>query len=87
MGLVWPIAVVIAVVIGVVHTAYTYRQETREFRTVLSEHPIKIRARAAYYAAWTLLLWVLLGSSIVIYWLIALLPYVISKGVRAVRSN
>lgn len=76
---------VVAVVIGSVHALYVYRQEIGEFKAALSRHPRAIRLRAGYYALWTLVLWLLLGATVVAYWVIALIPYLIAKAIRSAR--
>lgn len=65
--------------LGVAHAVYIYMNEMRTFQTAVVERPFKIRARAGYFALWTLLLWATLGASIVIYWLIAVVLYAISR--------
>ena len=69
----------IAIVLGVAHSWYVYVVETREFRAALEQHPVKVRARAAYFAAWTLVLWATLGASLLVHWLIAAVLYVITR--------
>lgn len=86
LGIALWVSSVVAVAIGLAHTFYVYRQETNEFRTVLARHPVAIRWRAAYYALWTLVLWLLLGATVVLYWAIALVSYLIAKMLRVARS-
>ena len=80
------ISTALALIIGLAHAVYVYRQEIGEFRSVLVRHPLAIRWRAIYHAFWTLLLWSILGTTVVFYWAIALVPYLIAKGIRAARS-
>ena len=71
----------VTALLGLTHAVYVYRQEVREFRRMLAERPLAIRARASYYAVWTLFLWTILGASVVAYWLIAVIPYLLSRAV------
>lgn len=80
------IGTVLAIIIGLAHAVYVYRQEIGEFRAVLGHHPVAIRLRASYQVLWTLLLWLLLGATVVFYWAIALVPYLIAKIIRIARS-
>ena len=73
--------------VGLVHAAYVYRQEIVEFRSVLDGHAWAVRSRAAYFALWTLLLWAVLGATVIIYWLLALVPYLIAKCVRKLQGR
>ncbi len=73
---------VVALGLGLGHALYVYRQEIGEFRTVLTRYPVTIRLRAGYYAAWTLMLWLLLGATVVVYWAMAIVPYLIAKSIR-----
>ena len=66
------ILTIIAVFIGIVHAVYVYRQEVEILR-------FRKTGRAFYYALWTLFLWVILGSHVVVYWLIALVPYFVAR--------
>ena len=77
---------VAALVIGSAHALYVYRQEIGEFKAVLARHPWVLRLRAGYFALWTLLLWLLLGATVVAYWAIALVPYLISRAIGVLRS-
>ena len=81
------IGTILAAIIGLAHAVYVYRQEIGEFRAVLGRHPLAIRLRASYQAFWTLLLWLLLGATVVLYWAIALVPYLIAKIIRVARSS
>ena len=79
---IWSIAVLVSLVIGVAHAIYVYRQELRIYGTTRTEYAAPIRSRAAYHAVWTLLLWALAGASVVIYWLVAIVPYFIVRILR-----
>ena len=77
---------VVALGLGLWHALYVYRQEIGEFRIVLARHPVIIRLRAGYYAVWTLVLWLLLGATVVVYWALAIVPYLIARSIRNTRS-
>ena len=81
------IGTVLAIIIGLAHAVYVYRQEIGEFRAVLGRHPLAIRWRAVYHAIWTLLLWLLLGATVLLYWAIALVPYLIAKIIGVARLS
>ncbi len=76
----------VALALGLAHALYVYRQETGEFQAALTRYPIAIRLRAGYYAVWTLVLWLLLGATVVVYWALAIIPYLIAKSIRNARS-
>ncbi len=80
------ISTVLALIIGLAHAVYVYQQEIGGFRAALGHHPVAIRLRASYQALWTMLLWVLLGATVVFYWAIALVPFLIAKIIRVTRS-
>ena len=48
----------VGVIIGLVHAGYVYFQRTKEDPKKLEDHPLRVRANAAYFALWTLALWV-----------------------------
>ncbi len=77
---------VVALGLGLGHALYVYRQEIGEFRIVLNRYPVAIRLRAGYYAVWTLMLWLLLGATVVVYWAMAIVPYLIAKFIRNART-
>ena len=76
----------VAVAVGLAHALYVYHQDVGEFKSVPLRHPFAIRLRAAYYALWTFLLWLLLGATVVAYWAIALIPYLIARAIGLVRK-
>lgn len=80
------IGTVLAIILGLAHAVYVYRQEICESRAVLGRHPLAVRWRASYHAIWTMLLWLLLGATVVFYWAIALVPFLIAKIIRVTRS-
>ena len=72
----------VGVIIGLVHAGYVYFQRTRESPKKLAEHPLRIRANAAYFALWTLVLWAAFGSYVFYLWLISLVIYGAYQGIR-----
>lgn len=69
---------VVGAFFGVIHAVYVYRLITTE---APAETPPS-RARALYYALWTLGLWVLFGSYILVLWLIGVVLYTLFKALR-----
>jgi len=69
----------LAVALGIAHAVYLYRQEVAVFRSTLHDHPIETRFRASYYALWALALWVVLGSYVLGYWVLAIVPYLVAR--------
>ena len=69
---------VIGALLGLAHAAYVYR-------IVANGGPagaIPNRAHGFYFALWTLGLWILFGSYVLILWLIGVVPYFIFKAFR-----
>ncbi len=79
MGSIGALFLSLAVLIGIIHAVYVYRQEAVSPRTNYHDDLIGSNLRASYYALWTLALWVVLGTYIVGLWLLAIVPYVIVK--------
>ena len=77
MTLPWTGAV-LAALLGLAHAAYVYRAVSSQ----VSGDTAPNHTRALYFALWTLALWVLLGSYILILWLIGLVLYVIFKALQ-----
>lgn len=76
------IGTAVGVIIGLVHAVYVYSQRTKEDPKKLAEHPLRVRANAAYFALWTLALWVAFGSYIFYLWLISLVIYGAYQGIK-----
>ena len=87
MGSIDALFSLLAVVLGIAHALYLYRQEVALFRRTLHDHSIEIRFRASYYAVWALALWVVLGPYIVGYWLLAIVPYLIARAMGKTLST
>ena len=52
----------VGAIVGLLHASMIYVHRTRTSPRRLFEHPIAVRANAAYYALLTFLLWALFGS-------------------------
>lgn len=87
MGSVDHVVSLLAVILGIAHAVYAYRQEVELFGFTLHEHSIAIRFRASYYALWALVLWVVVGPYIVGYWLLAIVPYLIARAMGKTLST
>ncbi len=72
----------VGLIVGLIHAGYVYFQRTREDRKRLAEHPVKVRANAAYFALWTLALWVAFGSYVFNLWLISVVIYTAYNGIK-----
>ena len=72
----------VGLIVGLVHAGYIYFQRTREDPKRLAEHPLRVRAKAAYFALWTLVLWVAFGSYVFNLWLISVVIYAAYNGIR-----
>lgn len=72
------VGTVVGALFGVMHALYVYR-------LIITEAPAETppcRARALYYALWTLGLWLLFGSYVLMLWLIGVVLYTIFKAFR-----
>lgn len=65
----------VGAIIGFIHAGYVYRQQINAFPERFAEHPFVVRARAIYFALWTITLWVLFGSYLFYLWLISVVIY------------
>lgn len=74
MNLLWT-GSVIGAVVGCLHAAFVYRSIVN----AVPAQAVQRRARGIYYAVWTLALWILCGSYILILWLIAVIFYAGSR--------
>ena len=87
MSTIFTIVTTLALILGAVHGIYVYRKQASTRPQTLVRQPFAARLQAAYYALWTLLLWALLGATVVLHWAIAVVPYLITKAVRRGGSN
>lgn len=71
MEFLWLTGAVVGGVVGCVHAVGVYRRCAR----APARGGLDGRARAAYYAAWTLALWVLFGAYVLIVWLLGMVLY------------
>ena len=76
------IGTTVGVIVGLVHAGYVYFRRTREDPKKLAEHPVRVRANAAYFALWTLALWVAFGSYVFNLWLISVVIYTAYNGIK-----
>ncbi len=73
----------VGAVLGLVHAWSIYARRTGELPERKAKHPIAVRASAAYYALWTLLLWVLFGSYVFYLWVIGAVLYTLVGALKA----
>ena len=73
----------VGAVLGIVHAWSIYARRTGELPERTAKHPIAVRASAAYYALWTLLLWVLFGSYVFYLWVISVVVYTLAGALKA----
>lgn len=67
----------VGAIVGLLHASMIYVHRTRESSRRLFDHPIAVRANAAYYALWTFSLWVLFGSYVLYLWVISIVVYAV----------
>ena len=73
--------VVIGAVMGLAHGAYLYRSMVTAGRgRITSAGPRHIRA--LYYAVATFVLWVLLGTYVLVLWGVSLIPYGVKRLIK-----
>ena len=72
---------IIGAVLGLAHGVYLYRQMASAPGRGGPSAGMR-RIRAFYYAACTFVLWALLGTYVLVLWLVALIPYGIKRLVR-----
>jgi hypothetical protein len=66
---------VVGAILGLLHAGYVYRLVSVPGGAVA-------HARAGYYAAWTLALWLLFGTYVLVLWLVAAVAYAIARPFR-----
>ena len=76
------IGIAVGALIGPVHAGYVYFQRAREDPKKLAAHPLRVRANAAYFALWTLVLWVAFGSYVFYLWLISVVIYSAYRSIK-----
>jgi len=62
----------VGAVFGLLHGAYVYR-------VISTPGGGAAHARAGYYAIWTLALWLLFGTYVLVLWLVAVVAYGIAR--------
>lgn len=65
----------VGAVLGCAHAVYVYRIVAREGLAAAEGGASGIRIRAAYYALWTVLLWLLFGTYVFVLWVISVIAY------------
>jgi len=65
----------VGAVVGLLHAGYVYR-------VVSVQGGAAVHARAGYYALWTLSLWLLFGTYVLVLWIISVLAYTIARPFR-----
>lgn len=75
MAVLW-IGTFVGIVLGFWHAGYVYEAVSGHRATTCRAKPAASRARAAYYALWTALLWVLFGACVSVLWVIACIIFV-----------
>ncbi len=73
----------VGAVLGLVHAVAVYARRTGEIPERKAKHPIAVRAGAAYYALWTLFLWVLFGPYVLSLWVIGTVLYTLAGALKA----
>ena len=71
-------------IVGLVHAVYVYFQQTTVSRKRLAEHPVAVRARAAYFALWTVFLWMVFGGYVFSLWVISAVLYALTRVLKRV---
>ena len=69
------VGTIIGAILGLLHAGYVYRVVSLPGGTAA-------HARAGYYAVWTLALWLLLGTYVLVLWLISVVTYNIARPFR-----
>lgn len=63
---------VVGAALGLIHAGYVYR-------VVSTPGGATAHARAGYYALWTLALWLLLGTYVLVLWVVSIIAYTIAR--------
>ncbi len=75
----------VGAIVGLIHAWCIYVRLASEFPERLTEHPVAVRARAAYFALWVFFLWVLFGSYVFFLWVISIVIYTIYNIYNALK--
>ena len=76
----------IGAIIGLIHACNVYFRRTGANPERLAEHPVAVRAGAAYFALWTLSLWVVFGSYVFYLWVISVAVFTTYSAVKRVPN-
>ncbi|MDX1646378.1 MAG: hypothetical protein R3304_04460 [Longimicrobiales bacterium] len=85
MSIVLAIGTAVGFVFGVVHAWGVYRQRLREAAGVGVSITPGLRLRSAYSALWTVGLWTLFGSYVLVLWLVSVPLWLGSRVARSGR--
>lgn len=77
------IGLVFGIVVGLVHGNYVFRHTLAE----PGARGIRATLRAWYYALWTVLLWTLLGTYVLVMWVVSLVAYGASRLVLRLAAS
>ena len=69
---------IVGLVLGLIHSIYVYRVAAHNVPAGTAPD----QARGLYFAVWTLALWLLFGSYVLILWLTGVLFYTVFKAFR-----
>jgi hypothetical protein len=65
----------ISAILGALHAGYVYR-------LVVNNNEAGTRIRALYYAVWTFGLWLLLGTYVLMLWVLSVAVYAVARPLR-----
>lgn len=66
---------IVGLIAGLVHAVYVYQR----MKPVPGSTDLPNRSRGLYFAVWTLLLWLLFGSYILVLWIIGTVVFLLAK--------
>jgi len=72
------IGLALGALLGIAHATYVYRITANEFTDGTGPHYV----RGFYYALWTIVLWILCGSYVLVLWLVSIALYGAFKAFR-----
>ena len=78
---------VFGAIVGLIHAGYVFLQLTNQFPEQLGKHTVRTRTRAAYYALWTVFLWVLMGPYVFCLWVISVFIYTGYNALKRLRAS
>lgn len=72
----------VGAIVGLIHAWCVYVRRVSERPEKLTEHPVAVRANAAYFALWTFFLLVLFRSYVFYLWVISIAVYTIYNALK-----